>query len=45
MTEISVIMPVCNGEQFIDEAIKSILEQTYSDFELVMVRQTIPLTR
>ena len=37
MTEISVIMPVCNGEQFIDEAIKSILEQTYSDFELVIL--------
>ena len=30
-------MPVFNGEKYIDEAIKSIIEQTYSDWELIIV--------
>lgn len=33
----SIIMPVFNGEKYIDEAIKSIIEQTYSDWELIIV--------
>ena len=33
----SVIMPVYNGADFIDEAIKSVLEQTYTDWELIVV--------
>jgi glycosyltransferase involved in cell wall biosynthesis len=34
---ISVVLPVFNGAQFIDQAISSILEQTYPTFELVIV--------
>ena len=34
---ISVIMPVYNGEKYLREAIDSILAQTYSDFELIMI--------
>lgn len=33
----SIIMPVYNGEKFIDNAIKSILSQTVSDWELIIV--------
>ena len=35
--KVSVIMPVFNGEQGIREAIDSILGQTYSDFEFLIV--------
>lgn len=34
---VSVIMPVFNAEEFLAEAIESILEQTYSNLELVIV--------
>jgi glycosyltransferase involved in cell wall biosynthesis len=34
---ISVIMPVYNCENFIFEAVNSILQQTYSDFELLII--------
>ena len=34
---ISVIMPVYNGEKFLREAIESILNQTYKDFEFLIV--------
>lgn len=37
MPRISVIMPVHNGEEFISESIESILNQTFEDFELVVV--------
>lgn len=34
---ISIIMPVLNGEKYISEAIESILAQTYKDYELIVV--------
>lgn len=34
---VSVLMPVYNGERFLKEAIDSILGQSFSDFELVIV--------
>jgi glycosyltransferase involved in cell wall biosynthesis len=34
MARFSVIMPVLNGGEYIKESIKSILEQTFADFEL-----------
>ena len=38
MTSISVLMPVYNtNEQFLREAIESILNQTYKDFEFVII--------
>jgi glycosyltransferase involved in cell wall biosynthesis len=34
---VSVVMPVHNGRPFIDESIQSILDQTFSDFEFVIL--------
>lgn len=36
-TTVSVILPVFNAEKYIDIAINSILKQTYSDFELLLL--------
>mgnify|MGYP001272506275 CR=1 FL=1 len=35
--EISVVMPVYNSEKFLIEAIESILNQTYKNFELLLI--------
>lgn len=37
MALISVLMPVFNVERFVSEAIESVLEQTFVDFELVII--------
>ncbi|HMQ45308.1 MAG TPA: glycosyltransferase, partial [Mariniflexile sp.] len=34
---ISIVLPVHNGETFLEVAIRSILNQTYSNFELIIV--------
>lgn len=34
---ISVIMPVYNAEKFLDESIESILNQTFKDFEFIII--------
>ena len=34
---VSVVMPVYNGERFVVEAVRSILAQTFDDFECVVV--------
>jgi len=34
---VSVVIPVYNGERYLDEAIKSILNQSYKNFELIIV--------
>jgi len=34
---VSVVMPVYNGERFLKEAIESILNQTYKNFEFIIV--------
>lgn len=34
---ISVILPVYNGEEFISESIRSILDQTFGDFEFIII--------
>lgn len=34
---VSVIMPVYNGENVITDAVQSVINQTYSDFELIIV--------
>ena len=33
---VSVGLPVCNGENYLDAAVRSILSQDYEDFELVI---------
>ena len=35
--QLTVLMPVYNAEKFLDESINSILSQTYSDFELLIL--------
>jgi len=37
MPRVSVIIPVYNGERYIEEAIESVLAQTFRDFELIVV--------
>ncbi len=37
MTEISVILPVKNQQDFIEKAIDSVYSQTYDDFELIVI--------
>ena len=34
---LTVLMPVYNADKFLDESINSILSQTYSDFELLIL--------
>lgn len=37
MSKISVVMPAYNAEKYIGEAIESILNQTYTDFEFIII--------
>lgn len=37
MSKVSVIMPVYNAEKYLGEAIESVLNQTYTDFELLFI--------
>lgn len=37
MPKVSVVMPVYNAEQYLAEAIDSILEQTFTDFEFIII--------
>lgn len=37
MSKISVIIPVYNAEKYLEKCINSVLEQTYSDFELILI--------
>ena len=37
MPEVSVIMPVYNGEEFLSEAIESVIAQIYPDWEIIAV--------
>ncbi len=34
---VSIIMPVCNAEHYIDQTLRSIRKQTYQHFEVIMV--------
>ena len=35
--KVSILIPVRNGEQFLEECLKSIIDQTYTDWELIVV--------
>lgn len=37
MPNISIILPVYNGADYLEESIKSVLSQTYTDFELIVI--------
>src|SRR5213594_2256660 len=34
---VSVVIPVYNGEQYLADAIQSVLDQTYQNFEVIVV--------
>ncbi|MCJ7648228.1 MAG: glycosyltransferase family 2 protein, partial [Candidatus Lokiarchaeota archaeon] len=34
---VSVLMPVYNGDRYLNEAIESILSQTYENFEFIVI--------
>lgn len=34
---VSVLMPVCDGERYLEEAIRSILDQTFRDWEFIVI--------
>ena len=36
MKKVSIILPVYNGERYLKECIDSVVEQTYSDWELII---------
>lgn len=37
MSKVSIIMPVFNAEKYLNDAIESVLNQTYTDFELLLI--------
>ncbi|MDD7143892.1 MAG: glycosyltransferase family 2 protein [bacterium] len=37
MSKVSIIMPIYNAEKYLREAIESVLNQTYEDFELLLI--------
>ena len=37
MSKISVIIPVYNGEKYIQRCVDSVLNQTYSDIEIIVI--------
>ena len=37
MSRLTVLMPVYNGERFLRQAIESVLDQTYTDFEFLII--------
>lgn len=37
MPKISIIIPIYNAEKYLDECLSSVLQQTYKDFEVIMV--------
>ena len=42
MPEISIIVPVYRAEKYLNACVDSILNQTYSDFELVLIEDGSP---
>jgi glycosyltransferase involved in cell wall biosynthesis len=35
--KVSVLLPVCNTERYVGETIRSIINQSFSDFELIII--------
>ncbi len=40
--KVSVLIPVYNGAPFLKEALDSILNQTFTDFELILLNDASP---
>ena len=37
MCKVSIIMPLYNAEKYVEKAIRSILNQSFNDFELIVI--------
>ena len=37
MPEVSIIIPVYNNEQYIEKCIQSVLNQTFENFEVIVI--------
>lgn len=37
MPRVSILLPVYNGEKFLDEALTSLVQQSYTDFEILVI--------
>ena len=42
---VSIILPSYNGERYLRQAIDSILNQTLADFELLIIKFQLPITK
>ena len=40
---VTVVMPAYNAEKYLSEAVESILNQTFKDFEFIII--TVPVSR
>jgi glycosyltransferase involved in cell wall biosynthesis len=38
--KVSIVMPIYNGERFLEESLNSVLNQTFKDFELIIVNDS-----
>ena len=43
--KISVLISVYNGEQFVDQCFKKLMQQTFSDFEVLIFNDHIMIKR
>ena len=41
MPTVSVVMPVYNTERYVAKAVESILAQTFTDFEFIIIDDTV----
>ncbi len=37
MPKVSIVLPTHNGEKFIEKAIQSVFDQSFSDWELIVI--------
>ena len=42
MTKFSIVVPIYNVEEYIEDCVNSVLRQTYTNFELLLVNDASP---
>ena len=43
MNKISIIIPIYNVEQYLPQCLDSIINQTYKNLEIILIKQTMGL--